>query len=164
MGLGAIAGMAPSNEGRVSMTVSGAKSGSVEMRDAGFCVATARLGKETMRIFSFAANNATWGLVIGSTTGMPGASTRMIGATHPRGVTARLIDKTSAKRSSEWTRYEALEGTVTFSRADSAHVSGSFSFKGHASWPRTNTGSIRADGTFDAAPGAGCSDAPKARP
>jgi hypothetical protein len=151
--------------GRVSMTITGAKSGSVEMRDAGFCNTSASLGRTTMHIFAFTANNSEWAVTIGSTNGMPKAGSHKIAPSHPADVTvtARLIDKTVGKSASEWVRYEASAGTVTFSRVDSTHVAGSFRFTAKPTWPAPGGKAVTADGTFDGSPADGCADAARPR-
>lgn len=136
--------------GRVSMTLSGAKSASVEMRDAGYCVTTAARGKTTMHVFAVSASNKAWAVTIGSTSGLPAARSHTIDVAHTGGVTARLVDRESASTPDLAVRYEASAGTVTFSRVDSAHVAGSFKFTARPAWPAPEGKTLTADGTFDA--------------
>lgn len=144
--------------GRVSMTLSGARSGSVEMRDAGFCVRTGTRGRTVMHLFTVSASNKEWTLTIGSTNGMPASRTHKIDGSHPGGVTARLVDRESSATPALAVRYEASTGTVTFSHVDSAHVAGSFKFTGRPAWPAPDNKALTADGTFDALALERCAD------
>ena len=147
--------------GRVSMKLSGGKTASVEMRDAGFCNTSTSLGTTTMRIFAFGANNKEWAVTMRSSTGMPKAGTHVIDPATPGSMTAGLIDKTVGAASSEWVRYEAATGSVTFSLSDSTHVAGSFAFAARPTWPATGGRAVSADGTFEATVTEGCNEATK---
>lgn len=145
--------------GRVSMTLSGGKTASVEMHDAGFCTTSATFGKMTINVFAFAATNAQWAVKIESSKGAPTSGSHTIGD----GVlTAGVTDKTTGKEPVQWTRYEATEGTVTFSRIDATHVTGSFKFAAKARGAGGKT--VTAEGTFDAGQAAGCEGAAKGAP
>ncbi|MDB4907730.1 MAG: hypothetical protein JWO05_2514 [Gemmatimonadetes bacterium] len=159
MMLAALASLALASGGRVSMTLSGGKSGSVEMHDGGFCTTSATFGKMTISVFAFAANNEQWAVKIASSKGAPTSGSHVIG---DGVVTAGVTDKTTGKEPVRWTRYEATEGTVTFSRIDATHVTGSFKFSAAAKGGAGKV--VRAEGTFDAGQAAGCEGAAKGPP
>lgn len=149
--------------GRISMTLSGAKTAAVEIRDAGFCVTDASLGRTTMHMFAFAGNNPAWGLTISSSNGMPGVGDHVVDPASSQAVRAGLIDKSSGADRAGWERYTATGGNVTISRADAGHVAGSFKFTARPLGAPTSAPTVTAEGTFEATPTDGCEGATSPR-
>lgn len=146
--------------GKVSLTLSGAKSGTFTMTEAGFCNTSVTFGKMTIHAFGFGSNNAQWAVTIATSTGMPKVGTNVISSA----VTATLIDKTSGKEPKDQQRYEARDGTVTFTRSDAGGVAGTFAFNAVASQPARDGKVVSAKGTFEGAEAAQCANAAKGRP
>lgn len=146
--------------GKVSLTLSGAKSGTFTMTEAGFCNTSATFGKMTIHAFGFGSNNSQWAVTIASSTGMPKVGANAIGSA----VTATLIDKTSGKEPKDQQRYEARDGMVTFTRSDAGGVAGTFAFNALASGPARNGKVLTAKGTFEGGVAQGCERAATGRP
>lgn len=146
--------------GKVSLTLSGAKSGTFAMTEGGFCNTSATFGKLTIHAFGFASNNSQWSVSIASSTGMPKTGVNAIGEK----VTATLIDKTTGKEPQSWQRYEARDGSVTFTRAEDGGVAGTFAFSAVAASPSRDGKVVMAKGTFEGGEAAGCARAAKGRP
>jgi hypothetical protein len=153
----ASAAEAQATPGRVSMAVSGAKAGSVEMRDAGFCVTERIVGSQTYKIFAFVGNNAEWSVSITSLRGLPAIGPHVVSPTKPLGVTARFIDKATSKDPAQQSRYDAMEGTVTMARSDSTHIAGSYRLTAKHAYPAAAEKTVIVDGTFDAGLSPSCS-------
>ena len=145
--------------GRVSATFTGGKTATAEMHDVSFCNTSVKAGTMSMEIFALAANNASWGVNISSSRGMPAVGEHVIDRTNYKSIGAGLVDKTTGKTSSEWQQYKAMAGTITVTRADSVRVVGSYHLSASPTSPVATGVPVVSDGTFDAPEATNCSRA-----
>ena len=149
--------------GKVGLKVSGAVTGAADITDAGFCVTHVAMGKDSLHVFAFAGNNVAWGVSITSASGMPKVGAHAIDGS-VKAVKATVIDKRTGKAPREWQHYDAVDGTVTLTRADAGGVAGSFKFNAAPTMPKSTGGSVAAEGTFEAAQMDGCDAAKRGKP
>ena len=142
--------------GRVSGTITGARSGNVETRDVSFCATSVTAGQTKMEIFALAANNEAWGVRVTSSRGMPAVGDHVIDSTDYKSIGAGLVDKTTGKAIGDWQQYKAKSGTVTITRADTARVIGSYRFTATPTSPAADGPTVSTDGTFDAPMATNC--------
>jgi len=57
----------------------------------------------------------------------------------------------------QYQQYEAGEGTVTVTAATADRITGTFSLSATAKYPSSTGAPVRASGSFEATPAAGCS-------
>lgn len=144
------------NGGHMTAQISGAKTASADIHDAGFCVTSAAIGKDTMHIFSLGANDASWSVTITGMEGTPTLGAHKIVAQGTSGYSAGVSDKTTGKEPATWQRYAASSGSVTFTSVSASKVEGSYTLQAAPEGPQTTGPPVDVTGTFSAPVTKGC--------